>query len=420
MASAVRTWSDRSFIEELRLVSDTGSAFDYVVGLWYQDQNRDSGQDSFLRGFERWIDAAGLPLAPNVTGDQDFYYRFEDDFTETAVYGELTWHITDRVDVTGGLRWFDNDSTNHSLINLPLFDFLDNLTAATFKTSDDDTLFKGNVAIHVGDDDLVYATYSEGYRRGGANAVPTTGFFAESADWLTYTSDSVDNYEIGIKGTLAGMRYDLSAYQVDWNDPQLNTATPSWGYFVVANGESAESKGIELQLSGNIGDSVSWAFGWAYTDATLTADFVVPDVTFGPVQDPGSIQDDGTRLPGAPENTLNASLDWRTGVMGDKEFIVHLDGYYQSETRNSMGDPTTGLFNVPLDAFQIWGTAFTLAADRWNASLWFKNIFNEEGVTGKFTEAYMGTAPDQGYFGNGAKDLISLPRTIGLSFNYNF
>ena len=415
MASAVRTWSDRSLIEELRLVSDTGSKFDYVVGLWYQDQNRDAGQDSFLRGFKRWWDEAdifGPGLEDVVTGDQDFYYRFEDDFTETAVYGELTWHITDRVDVTGGLRWFDNESDNHSVINLPLYASLDNVTSARFKTSEDDTLFKGNVAIHVGDDDLVYLTYSEGYRRGGANAVPTTGFFAESPAWLTYTSDTVENYEIGIKGMLGGLRYDLSAFQIDWNDPQLNTATPNWGFFAVANGDSAESKGLELQLSGEIGDSVTWGFGWAYTDAQLTSDFVSPAnplVVF---------QFDGATLPGAPENTLNASLDWRTPVLGDKTFIAHVDGFYQSDTVNALSQSPA--FNVNLDSFQIWGTAFTLASDKWNASLWVKNIFNEEGVTGTFTELYMGTAPAIGYFGNGAKDLISLPRTIGLSVNYNF
>ena len=203
MASAVRTWSDRSLIEELRLVSDTGDKFDYVVGLWYQDQNRDAGQDSFLRGFKRWW--ATPIFAPEledvVTGDQDFYYRFEDDFTETAVYGELTWHITDRVDLTGGLRWFDNDSNSHSVINLPLYASLDDQTSATLQDERGrHALFKGNVAIHVSDDDLVYLTYSEGYRRGGANAVPTTGFFAESPAWLTYTSDTVENYEIGIKG----------------------------------------------------------------------------------------------------------------------------------------------------------------------------------------------------------------------------
>jgi outer membrane receptor protein involved in Fe transport len=410
MASAVRTWSDRSFVEELRLVSDAGGAVDYVVGLWYQDQTRHSGQDSYLRGFKRGWDAFAPGAEAAVTGDQDFFYRFEDDFTDNAVFGELTWHVNERLDLTGGLRWFDNDSTNHSLINLPLYASLDNETAATFKTSEDDVLFKGNVAIHVGDDDLVYVTYSEGYRRGGASAVPTTGFFAESPAWLTYASDTVENYEIGIKGTAGGMRYDLSAFQVDWNDPQLNTATPNWGFFAVANGESAESKGVELQLSGAIGEQVAWGFGWAYTDAKLTADFVSP---VGAV-----IEQDGARLPGAPENTLNASLDWRVPVLGDKTFVAHVDGFYQSDTINALSQSPA--FNVDLDSFQIWGTAFTLVDDRWNASLWVKNIFNEEGVTGTFTELYMGTAPAVGYFGNGAKELISLPRTIGLSFNYNF
>ncbi|MGH8179235.1 MAG: hypothetical protein ACREV5_23510 [Steroidobacter sp.] len=52
--------------------------------------------------------------------------------------------------------------------------------------------------------------------------------------------------------------------------------------------------------------------------------------------------------------------------------------------------------------------------------LFAKNIFNEEGVTGLFTEAYMGTAPDQGYFGNGSKQFLSLPRTLGLTVNYRF
>ncbi len=412
MASAVRTWSDRSLVEELRLVSDTGGAVDYVVGLWYQDQTRHSGQDSYLRGFKRWWDAFAPGFEDVVTGDQDFFYRFEDDFRDNAVFGELTWHVTDRLDLTGGLRWFDNDATNNSLINIPLYASLDNLTAATNKTSEDDVLFKGNVAFHFGDDDLLYATYSEGYRRGGASAVPTTGFFAESPAWLTYDSDTVENYELGIKGTAGGLRYDLSAYQIDWNKPQLNTATPAWGFFAVANGESARTKGVELQIAGEFSEQVSWSFGYAYTDAALTGDFV------SPANPAVVIQNDGSTLPGAPQNTLNGSLDWRVPVLGDKTFVAHLDGFYQSDTINALSQSPA--FNVNLDSFSIWGTAFTLVDDRWNASLWVKNIFNEEGVTGTFTELYMGTAPGIGYFGNGAKDLISLPRTIGLSFNYNF
>ncbi len=128
---------------------------------------------------------------------------------------------------------------------------------------------------------------------------------------------------------LGAMRYDLSAFLVDWTDPQLNTATPNWGFFAVANGESAESTGAELQLSGTAGDHLTYGFGWAYVDAKLTADFISPVGTL--------FYEDGKPLPGAPLNSLNASLDWRTGVFGDKEFIAHLDGYYQSETRNAIG-----------------------------------------------------------------------------------
>ena len=411
MASAVRKWKDRALIEELRLVSDIGEKFDYVLGFWYQDQDLDSTQDSYLRGFKRWWDAFAPGFEGSVTGDQDFLYRRNETFQDTALFGELTWHLTDRIHLTGGVRYFENDSRNDTVINLPLYTDLFSQTNATFKSSENDTLFKGNVAIDVGDDDLVYLTYSEGYRRGGSNAVPLEpSNFAEDPAWQIYKADTVENYEIGIKGTLGALRYDLSAFQIDWNDPQINTSTPNWGFFAVANGGAAESKGVELQLSGTAGDHLSYGFGWAYTDAKLTEDFISPVGTL--------FQEKGAPLPGAPENTLNASLDWRTPAFGDMEFITHVDGFYQSGTRNSIG--LSPVFNVPLDSFQIWGTAFTLVADNWNASLWVKNIFNEEGVTGVFTELYMGTAPTVGYFGNGAKDLISLPRTVGLSFNYSF
>jgi acyl-CoA synthetase (AMP-forming)/AMP-acid ligase II len=74
-----------------------------------------------------------------------------------------------------------------------------------------------------------------------------TGSFAEDPGWQIYTADTVENYEVGIKGTLGPLRYDVSAFQVDWHDPQLNTATTNWGFFAVINGDEAESKGVELQ-----------------------------------------------------------------------------------------------------------------------------------------------------------------------------
>ncbi len=88
---------------------------------------------------------------------------------------------------------------------MPLYASLSQPTRATFQSSEDDVLLKANVAIDIGDDDLVYATYSEGYRRGGSNAVPLEGNFAESRGWQLYVADTVENYEIGIKGMLGGV-----------------------------------------------------------------------------------------------------------------------------------------------------------------------------------------------------------------------
>lgn len=415
LASAIRTYEDKAFIQELRLVSQGDGAVGWVAGLWYQDQDLLATQDSFLRGFKRWWDAVVPPgLEDAVTGDQDFIYRRAESFKDFAVYGELTWHATDRLHLTGGLRYFDNESRNDTLIDLPVYASFSSLTEATFKSSEDDVLFKFNVAYDIGDSGLLYATVSEGYRRGGSNAVPTVpppeGQYYEDPRWQLYVADTVTNYEVGAKGILGRVRYDTSVFYVDWNDPQFNTATPNWGFFVVSNGESARTSGFELQLAGSLTERLSFGAGYTYTDAKLTADFISPIGTL--------VQVDGTRLPGAPEHLFNASLDYAMPVGGNMTLIAHVDTFYQSETRNALG--SSPLFDVTMDAFQIWDAAVTLAGGNWSAVLWAKNLGNERGVTGVFTEQYMGTAPQLGYYGNGAKDLISLPRTLGLTLTYDF
>jgi len=178
----------------------------------------------------------------------------------------------------------------------------------------------------------------------------------------------------------------------------------------VTNGAQANSSGLEVQVSGNATDRLTVGGSWAWVEAKLSKDFFSP---LGAL-----IQQSGTRLPGAPEHSLTAFMDYRMPAFGGMEFIAHVDGYYQSTTRNAMS--TSPVFDVDMRGFQIWNSAFTLAAEKWSGSLWFKNFLNERGVTGVFTELYMGTDPAVGYYGNGSKELISLPRTIGLSLNYRF
>lgn len=416
-AVAARTYEDSAFVQELRLVSSGEHKVDYTVGLFYQDQQQISTQESWLLGYKRWWDAAVPTATAAVVNDNDFNYRRDQTFRETALFGELTWNVTDRLHLTGGLRYFDNSFENDTHITVGLYNpVVPN--DASFDQDDDGTLYKLNASFNLSGDHTVYATVSQGYRRGGTNAVPTTGTFAESAAFQTYDSDSVTNYELGVKGAVSAFNYSVALYRVDWNDIQVNSATPFWGYFVAINGDTARSQGLEAELHGKLGDNFDYSLGYAYTDAKLTAPVCAPNLVLSTCRATPSQQlaEDGQRLPGAAEHTVNLSFAHTSRLSSGKRWINRVNGYYQSETANAVN--RSARYNTELEGFSLWDFTSTLATAKWDLTFFAKNIFNERGVTGLFTEAYMGTAPDLGYYGNGSKQFLSQPRTFGVSLNY--
>ena len=52
--------------------------------------------------------------------------------------------------------------------------------ARTSTTSKSKAIFKGNVSWKFAPDNMLYTTVIQGYRRGGTNGTPTTGYFAEA------------------------------------------------------------------------------------------------------------------------------------------------------------------------------------------------------------------------------------------------
>ncbi|MDZ4866150.1 MAG: TonB-dependent receptor [Alphaproteobacteria bacterium] len=418
MASADRTFGDEAIIQEMRLVSNGENVVDYIVGFYYQDQDRASTQISRLVGYKRWWDTvwcAGDPVCgAAVTGDIDFDYSRAETFTDKAVFGELTWNISTTVQATGGMRYFDNEAKNNTSMALPLFGIPG--INPQYKTSEDDVLFKANLSWEFDEDQLLYAVYSEGYRRGGTNAVPdgTLGLLGEplAAAYQLYGSDRSANYEVGVKGQLGSIRYGATAFLLEWDDPQLSTATPIWGYYATINGKSARSYGLELEAQGRLGDNVRYGAGYTYVNAELTADLLLPGVS------PLFTVPKGTKLPGTPEHSFNVFADYTTPVSDDMMLVLRGDGFWQSETENALSVSTR--FAETLDAFAIWNASASLQFGHFDATLWVKNVFDEEGITGVYTEQYMGTLPAANYYGNGSKELIALPRTIGFSLAYRY
>lgn len=418
MAQAVRTYADEAFAQELRLVSNTQGPIDWIVGAFYMDQDTSASQDSFMPGFSEWAQASGfdetLALWGGTLTDQDFKYRDKGNVKDMSIFGELTYHFSDKFRATFGLRRFDNDIENTTTIELPIYPGESDVSSAS---DDSGTLFKVNLSYDLSDQAMLYGTVSEGYRRGGTSAVPLAGGFAENPAYLNYDSDSVTNYELGVKGNTGRLFYSVSLYLMDWQDPQLNVATPNWGFYAAVNGESAETRGLEIETRGYITDDLQFTAQYALTDARLTDDLYIPD---GTQAAPGEFlqAEKGDRLPSTARHTFSAGLEQTHDINSDYYLVSRVGVYYQSDSRNALSSNPT--FDIELDGFWLANAGIALHADDWIATLYVKNLFGEDAVTGILSEAYMGTDPAENFYGNASKDYIGQPRTVGVSFNYRF
>jgi outer membrane receptor protein involved in Fe transport len=427
---AERGYDDETFVQELRLISPAGEgagAFDWVLGAYYMDQDRTAWQSSWNPGMNEFNDACratGDPVCDNFwprfydgLTERDLEYVRDLDYEEYAVYGELTYHVTDRLRLTGGARWYDYEETNNTLFGYPLVEGWESSQLPETVDEDDDVLLKGNIAYDLNDNTMIYGTVSEGFRRGGANAVPSLDngdpFGEPNADAIrVFGTDEVTNFEIGIKGRFENMTYTASAFYVDWDDPQLNTVTSWYAFYIATNGDSAVTQGIELEVDGTIMDSVNYRIGYTWVDAELDEDFISP-------QTGDLVAEDGATLPGTPEHVLSASLD-KTWAIGDIDLVTRINAYYQDETENYINQES--MLNETFDSFWLINASATLLMDNWQFVVFGKNLGDEEGVTGAFPSSHWSfdTGVFENWYGNGNRQMITQPRTVGASVSYRF
>ncbi|MDH3352277.1 MAG: TonB-dependent receptor, partial [Gammaproteobacteria bacterium] len=172
-------FDEKALVQEFRLVSnsDADSTVDWTVGAYYMDQDREVNNFSYILGLNEYGNACpvvgatcpafgqwwtGLPL-----NEIDFWYIREENFTDLALYGEVTWHVADNWHITAGARWFDTELANDTAMDFPLIEGTTPIPFVEFPSqSEDDVQLKLNVALDVSDDMMVYGTFSEGFRRG--------------------------------------------------------------------------------------------------------------------------------------------------------------------------------------------------------------------------------------------------------------
>ena len=259
---------------------------------------------------------------------------------------------------------------------------------------------------------MVYFTWAEGFRRGGANAFPLTGINAEDPSLLSFTADTVTNYEIGIKGkTFDKLTYTAAIYRVDWDNPQVSGTFIPGGFGAVFDGEEARTQGIELEGRFSISEGLQLTAGYTYTDAEFTKAYATPLGPFDAV--PDSFAAEGDKLPGVPESMATWAMDYfkPVNLFGLSEMHLRIDGSYRSSVVTA-ASPTAVEFER-LKGFDTWNASIGMSNDHWAISAFVKNIGDETGTT-SVIRAFELARPEE------AIDYISRPRTIGVMIGYTY
>ena len=441
--------SDEGTVFELRLASQGDGPFDWVVGGFYLDQElRQRNSNSFV-GYTDWADAcaaadpagadaglcgagttlgsfkseiqnpsfwfdgAGPGESPNadaanfpVVRDEAYLIDANASFEDLAIFGELTWNLTDAWQVTGGFRYFDQTFQNDQVGGAV---FVDAITRASQDSDVNDTLFKFNTSWDFSDNGMVYLTWSEGFRRGGANALPSAVVsFGElvptDPGLFEYEPDTVENLELGVKGTIADrFTYSAALFNIDWEDIQLNTLVTPFALSAVVNLGEAQSQGVELEFGGRVTDNLQVNLAYTYVDAELTDADPVASAEAG--LDPSVIE--GARLPNVSEDTVSLSVQYFQNLDNGMTVIYGVNGFYRSDFDSTI-DPVQ---TETMDSYSLWDGFVTLDADRWSVRLFANNLFNEDGIM--FITGLPANGPRRW-------ELMSRPRTIGLGVRYAF
>jgi iron complex outermembrane recepter protein len=425
--------NDHSFIQELRLVSDGRNRFDYVVGGYYQREGGSVQFHQYIPGLIEYLDYSGQPNP--ASSDQDWHYLRDTTFKDLAGFGELTWHITQKWQLTAGLRvfhqTFDTQSSSHFFIcgSICSADLTNpegySASLSSFGTTR--VVKKVNTAYDFSPNFKVYATYSEGFRRGGANALPLAGIYATLPTYQTFSPDFAKNYEVGIKGRSPDHRLQYSAdiYRIDVTSFQFDGE--DFSYFPATyNGKGSRSQGGELAVTASLTPSTQATLSYGYTQAKVTQTFELLDYpTYSTIPSLGGTGATaplfngpitaGTRLPGVPLTTVSFGLDHTVAIpmigSGAAALQLHVDGAYRSATSATILASTPFNWTIP-SSFSGDARATLVTGGPMSYSLFVNN----------FTDClcYSGGQNIQSYANYSRDRYIARPRTIGITLRYDF
>lgn len=364
---------------DVRWLSDEGS-FTWLAGVYYRDQQVD------LRRVYTFL-------------DNDFLTEYETE--NTAVYGEISFALNEKLTLTTGARIEQRDA-----------DYADNDGVVL---DADESDWGGKIALeyNVSDNHFIYGLVSRGFKFGGFN--PNNTLEPEQRE---FDSEELLNYEIGSKGSWFNGRLQsqVSVFYQDREDVQLSATNvvctdgmdqPCTFSDFVDNATAGNSLGLEAQLNFALNDNISVYSSLGLLESEFEDYVSFSHVDANPEQNIG-VDLDGHDLPQAPNYTftvgtnvqLTNDLNLDVQVQGKDDFFFSNDHEFKA------------------DGYELLNMRLEYAAADWEFAVWGRNITDVDYEVRGF-----------GTFSNDPRDFFSEvelytqlgePRVLGVSASYQF
>lgn len=398
------------FTQENRVNFNNGGPLKVSAGVFYERLRRHYYQDSPTPGFDAAFSAViGAPfssldyMAATVddifTGDQFIKER------QFAAFGEATYTVADRIDLTAGVRWFDWKQ-DFDLSFRGIAGAIGPDEPLTVADSTKETGFnpRFNASFRITPEHMVFAEAAKGFRYGGVNQ-PAPAVFCGAAlaeqgltsSPITFGSDRLWNYSVGSKNTFFNRRltFNATGFYIDWSDVQTRNNL-SCGYYFIQNQGKLRSKGLEIETAFKLTNNWTISGNYSYTDSKAN----------GSIPNAGAV--DGDRAPYFPAHILNLGTDLALPV-ADHTVLVHMDYTYRSHT-------FTRFNQNALDAREIPSQNII------NASLMYDLGNVQVGIFGTnlTDDKIVSDILEQRYVEPGDIIFRGRPRTIGVKANFSF
>jgi outer membrane receptor protein involved in Fe transport len=315
---------------------------------------------------------------------------------QLALFGEISYQLTDQLTATLGARNFDYDRDTALGFNGPV--------APAIESSESGTTYKANLSYQPNDDLLVYGQWAEGFRLGYPLSSAGAALCDADSDGLVdglgisrptqVESDTSESFELGIKASFADSRVTVNAavYHIEWdNIPVALAPTPACN--IPLNVGQAESEGVELEVQLALTESLQVSASASYGESVFS-------------EDAGIVGSKGDNLPGSADFNMNLGMEYQFSIADRASFVRadyhYLSDYYHNVAEQGQASGGFGQLNLKV------GTTI----DKFDVEVFVNNLNNANEYT--WVEAIVSAQI-------GTSSAYQLrPRTAGLNVNYHF